>query len=71
MGELWDISQTRVKHTNLIVKVRSDVIWELVHRILNTKIFGTAEMYRNQTFNRANDVSFKTSIAVKSKKKYN
>ena len=49
VGELCYISQTRVKHEGMIVQVRSDVIWKLLNRILNTKIGGATKMYRNQT----------------------
>ena len=55
MGQLCDLSQTRVKDESIIRQVRIDIIWELVNRIINAKIGGVTKKYRPQALTRVND----------------
>ena len=61
-------SESRVIDTSLNRTHRRYLIFELVQKLLNTKIGQCTNYYQYENKTRDNDVKFRTTIAIKSEK---
>ena len=70
MGKLREVSENIILDYNLKRSDRVSVSWELIEQILNAKVEKMVKTYQSDHLTRLNGVNFRTTIAIKSEKKY-
>lgn len=68
---LMNISKSRVTTVKLTDMNRYEIIIDILNRVSNAKIGNTIRNYRSQNLTRVNDVNFRTTLKVSSRKKEN
>ena len=68
---LMNISKSRVTTVKLTDMNRYEIIMDILNRVSNAKIGNTIRNYRSQNLTRVNDVNFRTTLKVSSRKKTN
>ena len=67
--KLIETSSSRVELWDVSMDVRKELMLEIINRTIHVKVGNMKRNYRDKEMKRNNEVSFRTSIAVKCEKK--